>query len=1230
MSATLTLAAPVMLQPMLSQGVLSTNAPSLPILVQADEATVALRVVVTETGTAYLLSKFTTSGNLRHFAGDILLPASQGSYTLNITAQDAMSSPTQVSPTVQVPVLVAPQGDVQAITPPESIRVHRLYDRVRLEWVSPDVPGFMGVRVRTSSDSSGVLAPYTQLGYLIPNNDTRSEMVVVSSATGTQLVPDPQLPDQSRRVTTVQEVLRRVDYSTVDIFPKDVDAEEFYVTLATVVQDLSTFQVYESSAAGPLRCAFVNLRTVSPADFPPISQPEQIATDIVRQQALRRGDLDLSPRSELRDLQIDPFALELANATVRNWFTRVSSSLSALVQIDDLDGDGISDPPATSPYKQTLARAFRLTDEQVQAVIDNAFNVQAEQAGVPRGGPQAAIVPVTFYVKDKPTERMTVGLNTLVSTMPDSDVASVTYSSLTSATIDPDNLEAYWIPSVNGWGVTIACQATVTGSVGSVGAGAIQTIISGTSAAMKCINLRRPDFDGTDTERNTDLATRIFIRRETGIDAGRVDGYVSTARRIPGVVDVQAVQSGDLEMLRDWDPVRNRHTYGCVDVYARGAMFGQGVQDQTYLCSGDGTWGVPTSYTPLAFAGISGNRIKFLPPAGETRPLAAVVEVYVERATAVYLGVQHAVMDPVTGAIFLNPDDPSYTYAEDGAVVPGALNRTWLASLAGARVGALLRYWTPLEVTPSLQPVTAVTSIVGNGATGSISTDVIELDRTASDPLLEGNSLRAKDMIRAVNDTVLAELTLQWLTNGPDTLDLGEGVTVDEMGPVDANGVPLPGNILSVRSQDASSLYTFGVDYAILPLGGYGHMAIRRLPGSTIPLDSPVLVAFNRRRIREALTTRLDRITLSGTTPVTLTSPGFLRNTWVAASHGVNVLLNDPTFTGGMAVPRNRRYIKVVHAVSGEVFYEGVDFVIIDDPTAGPQISKFVSGGTIFGSIQDGDPLEVSYLTAETFTYTFTYPQFLAHLGNRLQETKPGGADVLAKAMLPNYVDMNLSVTVEDSPTSTPAVMDPKIRTAISLAISLTGKRLSQSDIVGMVSAIPGVTRVDLPLGRMAKADGSSVIGEIIPTGTVWESPEALHLPGTLFPVSTHSWVTRDPVLSCSTIPSGGTPTSFVGLLHEGKSFRRCRSLAEFAAAQDAAFYIIGLNDAVGPTAPVAAQHYRKVLLHLPGTDSPSLFPYRVTYQVFGEASARDITASPLEYLLPGQIIIHTKTEGQS
>jgi hypothetical protein len=233
--------------------------------------------------------------------------------------------------------------------------------------------------------------------------------------------------------------------------------------------------------------------------------------------------------------------------------------------------------------------------------------------------------------------------------------------------------------------------------------------------------------------------------------------------------------------------------------------------------------------------------------------------------------------------------------------------------------------------------------------------------------------------------------------------------------------------------------------------------------------------------------------------------------------------------------------------------------------------------------------------------------------------------------MQKNTVDLDL--TIELAANASAEIIDRKVRTVIVAVHDNAQGQLTQSELVRVIKSIPGVANVQLPFRRMAKSDGSYDIGHIIPSNTTWDDIS-------LFVKANPSWttrtfgprtfITRNPVLRYKTIPSGGLPDAYVGLLYEGESYRRCKTLAELQTAPDAAFYIIGVNDKLDKFTSIEARHYGKVLMVTPAPTiyhpqpipNPGMLAYRVTYQVFGEAGSNDIIVSPTEYLVPGKVTI--------
>ena len=181
----------------------------------------------------------------------------------------------------------------------------------------------------------------------VPDGDQLSRSAVSVLATESMVAYDGTAGTQT---TTTVDTVQQNNYNYLDVPQSDVSgAAVFYAMLSTVVQDPTTQAVFESQQSGPLTCGFVNLKLVSPTDFLALQRREDIAGRMISQVNRNYPNLDLSPRSELRDLMIDPVAVELSNMSVREWFARASESISAISQIDDANGDGYSDPFNSSP-----------------------------------------------------------------------------------------------------------------------------------------------------------------------------------------------------------------------------------------------------------------------------------------------------------------------------------------------------------------------------------------------------------------------------------------------------------------------------------------------------------------------------------------------------------------------------------------------------------------------------------------------------------------------------------------------------------------------------------------------------------------------------------------------------------------------------------------------------------------------------------------------------------------
>lgn len=1118
-----------------------------------------------------------------------------------------------ISPTFKLNLIHSPSGLSSSINPPTGLSSNKGTDTCTLQWVIPTYVGLVGIRVQLSTDITGVSVPYVQFGQ-VSASVTSSSSLIISNTTNTSTVGN------ITTVTNTQQV-QPINYGTVEVPSTAVGgADVFYAMFSTVVQDPYTNTVFESQVNGPITCGFVNLQVVSTTDFLPAQSKEDIASRLITQVNNLYPNLDLSPRSETRDVFIDPIAIELAAMSVRDWFAKVSTSISAMAQIDDANGDGISDVVSQSTIKQTIQAAYGLSDADTQTLISRQFDILGEQAGVSRGGAQASVVQLTFYTYVKPTSIITIPLGAVVSSIADSDNPSFNFVTTASAIIDPQNLASYYDPVNGWWGVAVPAQCNTLGSTTNVGAESITQGVSGVTGSVNVINLQ-PAQDGDDNQSNADYAAIIQNRLVVGVDTGSVSGYLDLALETPSIISAQVVPAGALYMLRDWDTLRQKHANGCVDIYVKGNLNSQQNEFIQYEYENTGIYGTLSSYDPLKLIQASTLRFQIVDP--QFSSLYTAIQVAVQRGSSVvYMGCSLAQIDTVGGYLYLNANEQIYTLNADGTTSPVTttvngvqIPQTNLAFLQGTGTNLytfslFARYLSPLSHVPALQPVIEAVSVQGP-ITGTINPSLVNLVRT-TDFLLTGGSTTANDtiLIQGTNSQTLTK-TLTLSTN-PVQIDINMAVPVNSDGSI--------GNIISVRSLDLSTIYTFGVDYTIVPTGAYSSYALNIPTGSpiltqTVAIGSTlqVVVTYHSFLLQENTTTITDEaVTLAGTNPSILTNDGVVNNVWLPVSHGNFSLVNDSQLT---SIAYNSRFIKIIF--NNTVMLENSDFTLSVDPTSGQaSLTRILTG-----RIPDGGAVTVTYIIVETFNIATTYPAYVQILANKVAAMKHACADALVKAEVQSPVDITISVVLNEDADET--ITDGRIRSALGILLSQSSTSLTQSGVISKVMGVQGVSSVVLPLNKLTKSDGTYDIGQVIPTNTSW-LPLAQDNSFLNVKVPLNSWISGNVVLQNATIPSGGPADAYVGLLYQGDSYRRASSVQDFLQnSETASFYIIGTNDTLDGNVTLGSSYAGKILLCPSTAANPALLSYFVTYQVWGMSGAQDITVSSTEYLTAGNIFIN-------
>ena len=331
----------------------------------------------------------------------------------------------------------------------------------------------------------------------------------------------------------------------------------YYVTTA-IYYDPASQTEYESFFSVEVVGMPVNTR-LSVATLPVVTR-QQIIQDAITSIYRQDSDQAIQPAAVVRDTVLDPFSTETSRVRfILDFFYR-AMSFTTLLQIDDPNGTGTSLAPTSSAYKTALATAFFLADpNDIQPVIDGAFDKLASNFGVARPAGKRSIGEVRFYTSTPPTISPPFPLGTLLSG------SGVSFRTTAAGSMSVNSLASYYNPTTRQYSVTVPVMATAAGSNGNLGAGQITV---GAPYGFQVTN-DAPTYGGTDTATNTQLAA-LALGTLSSVDTGTTQGYQTVAANTPGVIQAVVVRSGDALMQRDIDPTTNQHVGGKVDIWTQG------------------------------------------------------------------------------------------------------------------------------------------------------------------------------------------------------------------------------------------------------------------------------------------------------------------------------------------------------------------------------------------------------------------------------------------------------------------------------------------------------------------------------------------------------------------------------------------------------------------------------------------------------------------------------------
>jgi len=352
-----------------------------------------------------------------------------------------------------------------------------------------------------------------------------------------------------------------------DQFASVPDTLPIYYVVTSVYYDPATGQEVESAYSqevlGAPLVIDTNLREL------PGRNQFQIVTDYVTAIQRVNQEVSLVPGSTTRDVSIDPFSSEAERLYFLLDFVHKCQSFLTLLQLDNASGNGVSDPVASSAYKNALKAALGYsTNQAVQALIDAAFDKLASNVNKKRLPGRPAVGQAVFYTSTRPTFNLTVPSGTIVSTSADSSlgIPSVRFRVGGTYVLPASQADAYYNFDTKRYELVVDIVAETIGADGNRPAGQIKTS-SGVSG-FQVTNTEATVY-GADQESNADLAARALLGF-VSVDTGTEGGYASTSAEQIGVIKAKVVKGGDPLMMRDYDPVRHKHIGGKVDIWVQG------------------------------------------------------------------------------------------------------------------------------------------------------------------------------------------------------------------------------------------------------------------------------------------------------------------------------------------------------------------------------------------------------------------------------------------------------------------------------------------------------------------------------------------------------------------------------------------------------------------------------------------------------------------------------------
>lgn len=452
----------------------------------------------------------------------------------------------------------------------------------------------------------------------------------------------------------------------------------------------------------------------------------EIVVDYMEAVLRLNSEISMLPGSVTRDIDIDPFASEAERIWFLLDFVHRSQSYLTLLAIDNVSGNGDSDPVFSSAYKTALKAALGTnSDATVQGLIDQQFDKLSANVNKFRLPGRQATGTLTLYTATRPTKDIQIPAGSFAVSSADATtgVTSQRFRIGGSYVLPAANADAYYNFNERRYEIRVAIVAEQAGAAGNVPPKSIQSVLG--INGLQAVNESATVF-GDDQESNADLAARAMLGFAS-VDTGTETGYAATAAAKLGVIRTKIIKSGDALMMRDYDEVRAKHIGGKVDVWIQGVQERQ-VQD-TFAFTFDVALNVQCQV-------VDATNLIFRVLDSRVTPTTPIIEILNNPVQG--LGVRNVTLGQdydLTGVAII--DYQTFQVSTSVAQPVTVLDDIVIADY---------RFQVVNQLFMTLQPVRRVVSVVGE-VSGALTPDVHYKLYKTDDPLLDGESTIAKNYV---------------------------------------------------------------------------------------------------------------------------------------------------------------------------------------------------------------------------------------------------------------------------------------------------------------------------------------------------------------------------------------------------------------------------------------------------------------------------------------------------